>query len=154
MECRIDHYQTPHTVQVSVFAKQADSTRSTLTLEDEQVRIPIICNNDLLVTPYGRSIWIFTFLAQNGSVGLSISLDRSISQSRLINSLERRYLNTTSWSCNLRLTLIIQVEITLRKADGRSWTLLEKTDQDLGNIALTFGVGGRTGTIGAKELAK
>ena len=42
----------------------------------------------------------------------------------------------------------------MKKADGRSWTLLEKTDQDLRNIALTFGVGGRTGTIGAKELAK
>lgn len=39
----------------------------------------------------------------------------------------------------------------MKKLDGRSWTLLEKTDRDLGSIALTFGVGGRTGTIGAKE---
>ncbi|KAG6891333.1 hypothetical protein C0992_008787 [Termitomyces sp. T32_za158] len=45
-----------------------------------------------------------------------------------------------------------KVELHLQKRDGRSWTLLEKTDQSIGNISLTFGVGGRTGTIGAKEL--
>ncbi|KAI0807398.1 chord-domain-containing protein [Fomes fomentarius] len=45
-----------------------------------------------------------------------------------------------------------KVELKLKKSDNRSWTLLEKTDRDLGNINFTFGVGGRTGTIGAKEL--
>ena len=40
----------------------------------------------------------------------------------------------------------------MQKADGRSWTLLEKTDRDLGNIQYTFGVGGRTGTVGAKTI--
>jgi len=45
-----------------------------------------------------------------------------------------------------------QVELNLKKSDGRSWTLLEKTTQDLGGFQLTFGVGGRTGTIGAKEI--
>ncbi|KAI1794533.1 chord-domain-containing protein [Ganoderma leucocontextum] len=45
-----------------------------------------------------------------------------------------------------------KLELKLRKKDNRSWTLLEKTDRDLGNINFTFGVGGRTGTIGAKEL--
>lgn len=45
-----------------------------------------------------------------------------------------------------------QVELHLKKADTRSWTVLEKTSQNLGGISLTFGVGGRTGTIGAKEL--
>ena len=44
----------------------------------------------------------------------------------------------------------MQVEVILKKKDTRSWTVLEKTTQDLGNISLTFGVGGRTGTIGAK----
>ena len=47
---------------------------------------------------------------------------------------------------------LTQVELKLKKKDNRSWTLLEKTDRDLGNINFTFGVGGRTGTIGAKEL--
>ncbi|KAL1710044.1 HSP20-like chaperone [Schizophyllum commune] len=45
-----------------------------------------------------------------------------------------------------------KVELCLQKADGRSWTLLEKTDRDLGNIQYTFGVGGRTGTVGAKTI--
>lgn len=30
--------------------------------------------------------------------------------------------------------------------------MLEKTDRDLGSISLTFGVGGRTGTVGGKEI--
>lgn len=46
----------------------------------------------------------------------------------------------------------VQVELNLKKSDGRSWTLLEKTTHDLGGFQLTFGVGGRTGTIGAKEI--
>ncbi|KAI0050901.1 chord-domain-containing protein [Auriscalpium vulgare] len=45
-----------------------------------------------------------------------------------------------------------KIEIILKKSDGKSWTLLERTDRDLGGVSLTFGVGGRTGTIGAKEL--
>lgn len=45
-----------------------------------------------------------------------------------------------------------KVELILKKQDNRSWTLLEKTDRDLGPISLTFGVGGRTGTIGGKQL--
>lgn len=44
------------------------------------------------------------------------------------------------------------MELVLKKSDGRSWTLLERTDRDLGSINFTFGVGGRTGTIGSKEL--
>lgn len=46
----------------------------------------------------------------------------------------------------------VQVELSLKKSDGRSWTLLEKTTRDLGGFQLTFGVGGRTGTIGGKEI--
>ena len=30
--------------------------------------------------------------------------------------------------------------------------MLEKPTRDIGNINITFGVGGRTGTIGAKEI--
>lgn len=47
---------------------------------------------------------------------------------------------------------ICQVELLLKKSDSRSWTVLERTAQNVGNISLTFGVGGRTGTIGGKEL--
>jgi hypothetical protein len=46
----------------------------------------------------------------------------------------------------------MQVEVTLKKLDGRSWTLLEKTERDIGSVNFTFGVQGRVGTIGGKEL--
>ncbi|KIK06594.1 hypothetical protein K443DRAFT_674256 [Laccaria amethystina LaAM-08-1] len=45
-----------------------------------------------------------------------------------------------------------KVELHLQKSDTRSWTILEKTNRDLGNVSLTFGVGGRTGTVGAKDI--
>lgn len=35
--CRIDHYQTPAEVHVSVFAKQVDKTKSTVRIEQSQV---------------------------------------------------------------------------------------------------------------------
>ena len=34
---RIDHYQTPSTVHVSVFAKQVDKEKSTVRIEESQV---------------------------------------------------------------------------------------------------------------------
>ncbi|KAK0210240.1 hypothetical protein DFS33DRAFT_1402956 [Desarmillaria ectypa] len=46
-----------------------------------------------------------------------------------------------------------KVELHLQKEDGRSWPVLEKTELvKIGNYAVTFGVGGRTGTIGGKEI--
>ncbi|KAJ3508026.1 hypothetical protein NLJ89_g5980 [Agrocybe chaxingu] len=36
VNCRIDHYQTPDRVHVSVFAKQIDKTRSTVQFEDAE----------------------------------------------------------------------------------------------------------------------
>lgn len=45
-----------------------------------------------------------------------------------------------------------QVELQLHKSDNRGWVLLEKTTRNLGGITYTFGVGGRTGTVGGKEL--
>lgn len=45
-----------------------------------------------------------------------------------------------------------KVELSLQKKDNRSWTVLEKTDRDLGGVSLTFGVSGRTGTVGGKEF--
>lgn len=42
-----------------------------------------------------------------------------------------------------------KVEMILKKADTRVWNVLEATDQDFG-YNLTFGVGGRTGTIGSR----
>lgn len=36
-DCRIDHYQTPANVSVSVFARQVDKERSTVVFESEKV---------------------------------------------------------------------------------------------------------------------
>lgn len=36
-DCRIDHYQTPANVNVSIFAKQVDKGRSTVVFESEKV---------------------------------------------------------------------------------------------------------------------
>ncbi|TFK76587.1 chord-domain-containing protein [Pluteus cervinus] len=44
-----------------------------------------------------------------------------------------------------------KVELQLKKQDNRSWAVLEKTE-NLGGFSLTFGVGGRTGTVGAKDI--
>ncbi|TFY70522.1 hypothetical protein EVG20_g2471 [Dentipellis fragilis] len=114
--CRIDHYQTPNAVHVTVFAKQVDKERSSVLFEENQIHIDI-----LLPGPkrFRRSLQLF------GPIDATTST--------------YKYYGT-------------KVEINLKKLDARSWTLLEKTDRDLGNISLTFGVSGRTGTIGAKEL--
>jgi len=37
VNCRIDHYQTPNTVHVTVFAKQTDKERSIVKIEENEV---------------------------------------------------------------------------------------------------------------------
>ena len=37
VKCRIDHYQTPSTVYVTVFAKQTDKGRSSVKIEENEV---------------------------------------------------------------------------------------------------------------------
>ncbi|KAI0319796.1 HSP20-like chaperone [Amylostereum chailletii] len=115
VNCRIDHYQTPSSVQVTVYAKQADKERSTVTFAETQLYLDLFLPGPKRFT---RTIELFGPIDSDAS--------------------SFKYYGT-------------KVDVTLKKLDGRSWTLLEKTDRDLGNIALTFGVGGRTGTIGAKQ---
>ncbi|KAK7693675.1 hypothetical protein QCA50_003245 [Cerrena zonata] len=114
-ECRMDHYQTPAQVHVSVFAKQTDKERSVVTIEADQIHLDLYFQG---TKRFRRSIDLF------GPVDPTES--------------SFKYFGT-------------KVELTLKKADTRSWALLEKTDQQV-PIAYTFGVGGRTGTIGSKEI--
>jgi len=39
----------------------------------------------------------------------------------------------------------------LKKQDGKSWAVLEKTEKHL-PIRLTFGVSGRVGTVGSNQV--
>lgn len=115
-DCRVDHYQTPVNVNVSVFAKQVDKERSTVAFESEKVHID-------LYLPAGKRF--------KRSLDLFGPIDPSTSSFRVLGT---------------------KVELVLKKSDGKSWTLLEKTTRDLGGFQLTFGVGGRTGTVGGKEI--
>ncbi|KAF9228583.1 chord-domain-containing protein [Gyrodon lividus] len=114
-ECRVDHYQTPNEVYVSVFAKQADKERSKITIAETQVHLDLHLPAQ---KRFKRTIQLFGPVEPDGST--------------------YKFYGS-------------KVEIVLKKLDTRSWTLLEKTTHDLGNITLTFGVGGRTGTIGGKD---
>lgn len=38
VDCRMDHYQTPSEVHVSVFAKKCDKEKSKVTFEEDKVR--------------------------------------------------------------------------------------------------------------------
>jgi len=115
IHCRIDHYQTPTQVHVSVFAKQTDKNSSRVELEDSKIHF------DLLMPGNKRF---------RRTVELYGPIDPSASKYTFFGT---------------------KVEVVLTKADTRSWILLERTDQPVGAYNLTFGVGGKTGTIGAKE---
>ncbi|KAF8350826.1 chord-domain-containing protein [Amanita rubescens] len=113
--CRIDHYQTPTQVHVSIFAKRADQERSIVKFEQHSVTV------DLHLPGMKRFYRVLDLFGPIDPARSSV-----------------QFLNT-------------KVELNLRKQDTRSWILLEKSNRDLGNINLTFGVGGRTGTVGAKQ---
>lgn len=44
-----------------------------------------------------------------------------------------------------------KAELVLIKADGRSWSQLEMDESNGAFNQITFGVGGKTGTVGSKE---
>ncbi|TFY55840.1 hypothetical protein EVJ58_g7994 [Rhodofomes roseus] len=115
-ECRVDHYQTPADVHVSVFAKQADKERSIVKIEENFIHLDLYLPAS---KRFRKSIELF------GPVDPSAS--------------SFKYYGT-------------KIEVSLKKADARSWPVLEKSTRDLSNVNITFGVGGRTGTIGAKEI--
>ncbi|KIL69623.1 hypothetical protein M378DRAFT_68757 [Amanita muscaria Koide BX008] len=114
--CRIDHYQTPNAVHVSIFAKQVDKERSTVKFEQDTVIIDLFLPG---TKRFHRALNLFGPVDPAG--------------------------------CSFQV-LSSKVELNLQKQDTRSWIVLEKPTRDLGNINLIFGVGGRTGTVGAKQL--
>jgi len=114
--CRLDHYQTPQHVHVSVFAKQSDRERSLVVIEENRLKL------DIFMPEMKRF---------QKTVELYGPVDIKNSSFQFLNS---------------------KIEIKLAKLDGRSWNMLEKTVNPNGSLNLTFGVGGRIGTVGAKEM--
>lgn len=74
MDCRIDHYQTPTEIHVSVFAKQADKERSAVKIASNEVSIYS------LITAYGSLSTILADRFRPCSSGLQEipSLDRAV----------------------------------------------------------------------------
>ncbi|TFK42718.1 HSP20-like chaperone [Crucibulum laeve] len=116
VNCRIDHYQTPGEVHVSVFAKQVNKELSKVNFEDTQVTL------NLYLPGKKRFFRVLNLFGP---------IDPTKSTFKIMGT---------------------KVELLLYKRDTRSWTVLEQTNRDLGPISLTFGVGGRTGTVGGKEI--
>jgi len=119
IKCRIDHYQTPTQVHVSVFAKQVDKTKSTVKFEDDKLHL------DLYLPGSKRFLRTVTLYGP---------IDSSSSTIQIYGT---------------------KVEVILAKQDGRSWNMLEKPPNDIAlpeGFNITFGVTGRTGTVGGKEL--
>ncbi|TNY22477.1 chord-domain-containing protein [Rhodotorula diobovata] len=118
VDCRTDHYQTPRTVIVSVFGKQADKEKSSVKFEAEAMHV------DLILPARKR----FT-----KSFPLYGPIDPASSAFKILGT---------------------KCEITLAKADARSWPSITTLDPDLASkfrVQLAFSAGGGRGTVGAKE---
>lgn len=93
VNCRIDHYQTPGAVHVSVFAKQADSSRSVVKFEQDQVChkfVPVAsksCNFSIMSSRFTSTC---SFLAPNASLVRWCSSDLSLWKRLASNSMEQR----------------------------------------------------------------
>ncbi|KWU46497.1 chord-domain-containing protein [Rhodotorula sp. JG-1b] len=119
VECRVDHYQTPTQVIVSVFGKQANKETSAVKFEAEAMHV------DLILPARKR----FT-----KSFPLYGPIDPAASTYKILGT---------------------KCEISLAKADARSWPSITTLDPELAKkfqIQLAFSAGGGRGTVGAKEM--
>jgi len=119
VKCRIDHYQTPEKVHVSVYAKKADKEKSKIVFNDDQIHLDL-------------------YLPQSKRFQHTLILYDRINP------------GTSSFTF-----FGTKVDLQLDKAVVTSWSFLERpSEATVANLpngyGLTFGVSGRTGTIGAK----
>ncbi|KAG9075872.1 hypothetical protein FS749_012420, partial [Ceratobasidium sp. UAMH 11750] len=115
VQSRVDHYQTPTNVHVSIFAKQADQARSTVVLEADKIILD-------LFLPAGKR--------DKREIVLFGTIDPAASSFKFYGT---------------------KVEVILVKADNRSWNALQADAVIPEGYQITFGVKGRTGTVGAKS---
>ncbi|GAA5862174.1 hypothetical protein JCM8547_007763 [Rhodosporidiobolus lusitaniae] len=119
VQCRVDHYQTPRQVIVSVFGKQADKEASKVTFKAEAMHVDLILPSRKRFTK---------------SFALYGPIDPSSSSFKILGT---------------------KCEITLAKADARSWPAVEVLDPTLASnfvAQLTFSAGGGRGTVGGKDM--
>lgn len=163
-ECRIEHYQTLDKVFVSVYAKRTDKEKSTVTFEEDKVchlPIPIPLQVQFqkceLMVSAGASRPI---LSRHKALHAHAAALRTC-RPRRVHLCRDGHKSAFSLSllCKDTLLLLIpllttssQVDLNLKKKDNRSWAVLESKDaKAVGGFSLTFGVTGRTGTVGGKE---
>lgn len=119
VEARVDHYQTPTEVYVSVYAKGVDKATSKVSFGPQ-----------------------------------SIDLDLHLPGNKRVKKTLTLYGPIVPEKCSYRI-LGTKVDIELTKPQPASWPLLELpppgTELPPG-YAITFGVSGRTGTVGGKEI--
>ncbi|CAE6460757.1 unnamed protein product [Rhizoctonia solani] len=115
VKSRIDHYQTPTEVRVSVYAKQVDQSRSTVVLETDKIVLD-------LFLPAGKR--------DKRTIALFGTIDTEASSYKFYGT---------------------KVDVILVKTDNRSWNALQADAVVPEGYQLTFGVTGRTGTVGAKD---
>ena len=131
---RHDFYQTPTSVIVSLFGKGASKEASMVSFTHWEVRG--IC------PPHraAEQVWQLTY-------------ELHLPGSRRSSGIIYLYGPVDPSRCTYKV-LSTKVEITLVKADERSWPALEASQEgvQLALPRLTFGVTGRTGTVGGKEM--
>lgn len=150
--CRIDHYQTPNTVCISVFAKKADKERSQVSFEESQVFNSLNTSQTISYDLTLAQVHLDLHLPDSKRFQRSLNLYGPIlPDESSFAILGTKVSDFTRLTLTVKINIAIQVELNLKKKDGKSWNLLETTDKDIGDFNLIFGVGGRTGTIGARE---
>lgn len=90
VECRVDHYQTPNQVHVSIFAKQVEKERSRVQFESNKVGVNYICLDYSCSNILSRLTLIFSYPTKSASPKVLNFLERLSRKSRPTNSLAPR----------------------------------------------------------------
>jgi hypothetical protein len=146
VECRVDHYQTPTQVIVSVFGKQANKETSAVKFEAEAVSRFLHIPRRFRIAP--KLMMRLPFAAMQMHVDLLLPARKRFTKSfPLYGPIDP--------AASTYKILGTKCEITLAKADARSWPSITTLDPELAKkfqIQLAFSAGGGRGTVGAKEM--
>lgn len=145
VECRVDHYQTPTQVIVSVFGKQANKETSAVKFEAEAVSL--LWTSPLTLSRR-QTLTTVVFRPMQMHVDLILPARKRFTKSYPLYG-------PIDPAASTYKILGTKCEITLAKADARSWPSITTLDPELAKkfqIQLAFSAGGGRGTVGAKEM--